>query len=99
MRGAMIQQHVARKLRNVARVMVQRYGTADMKKRLWDSEFSSGRWDCLDNMPYDCVYPYVEKYAGKCSILDLGCGPGATGNELGSDRYSSYTGVDLRSRN
>ena len=91
----MILQQIYRKVRNVFRGLVQRYGTADIKKWLWDTEFASGRWDCLDNMAEDCLYPYVEKYARQGSILDLGCGPGATGNELNADRYSFYTGVDI----
>jgi predicted TPR repeat methyltransferase len=46
-------------------------------------------------MAEDCLYPYVEKYARQGSILDLGCGPGATGSELNADNYSVYTGVDI----
>jgi len=41
------------------------------------------------------VYPYVEKYAKKGSILDLGCGSGSTGNELDPTTYQDYTGVDI----
>ncbi len=40
-------------------------------------------------------YPHVEKYAKNGSILDLGCGPGAVGNELNASAYASYTGVDI----
>lgn len=66
-----------------------------MKQRLWDGEFASGRWECLEDMPGDCLYPFVEKYAANGGILDLGCGPGATGNELDASKYSHYTGVDI----
>lgn len=66
-----------------------------IKKWLWDTEFASGRWDCLENMAEDCLYPIVEKYAKRGCILDLGCGPGATGNELSTDKYDFYTGVDI----
>jgi SAM-dependent methyltransferase len=83
------------RVRNVFRGLLQRYGTEDIKKWLWDKEFASGRWDCLDNMAEDCLYPYVEKYVNEGSILDLGCGPGATGNELSAERYRFYTGVDI----
>jgi len=83
------------KVRNVIRGLVQGYGTANTKKRLWDKEFASGKWNCLEHMDGDCLYPYIEKYANGGSILDLGCGPGATGNELNFESYSSYTGVDI----
>jgi SAM-dependent methyltransferase len=46
-------------------------------------------------MKDDCLYPYVEKHAKEGSILDLGCGPGTTGNELNAGSYSFYTGVDI----
>jgi 2-polyprenyl-6-hydroxyphenyl methylase/3-demethylubiquinone-9 3-methyltransferase len=75
--------------------LLQRYGTRAAKERLWDGEFASGRWDVLDAMAGDCLYPYVEGYAGCGRILDLGCGPGATGNELAEGSYTSYTGVDI----
>ncbi len=45
--------------------------------------------------PDDCVYPYVEKHAKRGSILDLGCGSGSTANELASDTYREYVGVDI----
>ena len=36
-----------------------------------------------------------KKYAQNGNILDLGCGPGNTANELASDVYRSYVGVDI----
>jgi len=83
------------KARNVARGLIQRHATGSIKKKLWDREFSQGRWDCLDRMPDDCLYPHVERYANQGSVLDLGCGPGTTGTELAANAYSSYTGVDI----
>jgi SAM-dependent methyltransferase len=85
----------ARKARNVARGLIQRHATAGIKQRLWDLEFSHGRWNCLDTMRGDCVYSHVERYANGGSILDLGCGPGTTGIELSADAYARYTGVDI----
>jgi SAM-dependent methyltransferase len=85
----------AGKARSALRALLQAYGTGNVKKRLWDVEFSKGRWDCLDRTAGDCVYPYLERYAGHGSILDLGCGSGSTGNELDAAAYEQYVGVDI----
>jgi SAM-dependent methyltransferase len=83
------------KVRNVVRGLLQRYGTENIKKQLWNHEYSRGRWSCLDSMADDCVYAHIEKHAKNGSILDLGCGPGAVGTELNAAAYHSYSGVDI----
>jgi len=62
---------------------------------LWDQEFSGSHWDFIDNTAGDCVYPHLEKYLKDGSILDLGCGPGNTANELTVTAYRTYVGVDI----
>jgi len=71
------------------------YGPSGFKKRLWDKEFSGTKWNFIDNTVGDCVYPYLEKYANNGNILDLGCGPGNTANELAAHVYQEYIGVDI----
>jgi len=71
------------------------YGPSAVKKKLWDKEFSGSKWDFINDTAGDCVYPYLEKYANQGNILDLGCGPGNTANELALDAYQSYIGVDI----
>lgn len=71
------------------------YAPTSVKKAFWDREFSSGDWDFLDDTVGDCVYQHLEKYARKGSILDLGCGPGNTANELALAAYQTYTGLDI----
>jgi SAM-dependent methyltransferase len=88
-------QKTTAKARSALRALLQAYGTGKVKKRLWDVEFSKGRWDCLDRTAGDCVYPYLEKYANNGRILDLGCGSGSTGNELDTAAYQQYVGVDI----
>jgi SAM-dependent methyltransferase len=77
------------------RGFIMSYGPSGIKKRLWDKEFTSTKWDFIDNTVGDCVYPYLEKYAQNGNILDLGCGPGNTANELAAEVYQSYIGVDI----
>lgn len=78
-----------------ARGFLLSYGPSGIKKEIWDREFSGSKWDFIDNTATDCVYPYLEKYAHNGNILDLGCGPGNTANELCKDAYQCYIGVDI----
>jgi SAM-dependent methyltransferase len=71
------------------------YGPSFLKKSIWDQEYSTSKWDFNDSTAGDCVYPYLEKWARKGSILDLGCGSGNTSNELADSAYRSYLGVDI----
>ena len=77
------------------RGLLKSYGPTSIKKRLWEQEFSGGHWDFIDDTRGDCVYAYLERYARGGSILDLGCGPGNTANELAADAYGTYVGVDI----
>ena len=83
------------RVRNTIRGLLQSYGTASIKRRLWNSEFSSGRWDGAQAARGDCAYPLIEKYARAGSILDLGCGEGRVARELDPAKYRRYTGVDV----
>jgi SAM-dependent methyltransferase len=71
------------------------YGPSGIKKMLWDKEFSSTKWNFIDNTEGDCVYFLLEKYARNGDVLDLGCGPGNTANEMADTVYKSYVGVDI----
>ena len=75
--------------------LLKSYAPANIKRLLWNKEFSGGKWDFIDNTAGDCVYSHLEKYAQNGSILDLGCGPGNTANELEATSYRTYLGVDI----
>jgi SAM-dependent methyltransferase len=84
--------------KRTARFMVgfiMSYGPKKMKERVWDKEFANGKWDFIDDTAGDCVYPVLEKYTKGGSILDLGCGPGNTANELADSAYRTYLGLDI----
>jgi SAM-dependent methyltransferase len=86
---------MVRRIRNIVRGLLQVHGPQSIKKRLWDSEFARGSWQCLDTSAGDYVYPFVERFAHGGSVLDLGCGSGSTGVELDVNDYGTYTGVDI----
>jgi 2-polyprenyl-3-methyl-5-hydroxy-6-metoxy-1,4-benzoquinol methylase len=70
------------------------YGPTPIKKIFWDQEFSSGKWNFIDNTANDCVYRHLDRFAENKSVLDLGCGPGNTANEMALG-YQTYVGVDI----
>lgn len=68
-------------------------------KKIWDKEYSEGKWDYLsnekDSMRYGIIANYVQdNFNNSISILDLGCGIGILQEKL-SGLYSHYTGIDL----
>jgi len=87
--------YIVRRTLTFVRGLILSYGPTRLKKRFWDREFSGTKWDFIDNTEGDCVYPFLEKYAHGGDILDLGCGPGNTANELAENAYQTYTGVDI----
>jgi SAM-dependent methyltransferase len=87
--------YIARRALTFVQGFLSSYGPSSIKKLLWDRDFSRGKWDFIDNTVGDCVYPHLEKYAQNGDILDLGCGPGNTANELVSGVYRRYIGVDI----
>ena len=87
--------YIVRRTLTFVRGVLVVYGPSSIKKLLWDKEFSGSKWNFIDNTVGDCVYPHLEKYAQNGSILDLGCGPGNTANELAPNVYRSYIGVDI----
>ena len=87
--------HAGERARDVLRGLLQRFGTKNVKRYLWNREYRQGRWKCLENMADDFVYAHVERHAKNGDILDLGCGPGAVGSRLAVTAYRSYTGVDI----
>ena len=87
--------NIARRTIVLMNGFLKSYGPTSIKKVLWDKEFSGTKWDFIDDTAGDCVYPHLEKYSQNGSILDLGCGPGNTANELSITAYRSYLGVDI----
>jgi SAM-dependent methyltransferase len=87
--------YIVRRALNFVQGFLASYGSSGVKKMIWDRDFSGDKWNFIDNTLGDCVYPHLEKYAQNGSILDLGCGPGNTANELATEVYRRYIGVDI----
>jgi SAM-dependent methyltransferase len=87
--------YIVERSRRFMEGLLKSYGPTNIKRLIWNKEFSHGKWDFIDNTAGDCVYAPLEKYARNGSILDLGCGPGNTANELKADAYGTYLGVDI----
>jgi 2-polyprenyl-3-methyl-5-hydroxy-6-metoxy-1,4-benzoquinol methylase len=87
--------YIGQRTLTIMRGLLKRYGPSRIKTILWDQEFSGVHWDFIDDTAGDCVYPHLERHLNNGSILDLGCGPGNTANELAASAYSTYIGVDI----
>lgn len=71
------------------------YGPSNIKRHLWDKEYSEEKWAFAYNTAGDCVYSHLERHAANGRILDIGCGSGNTATEMDSKVYQSYLGVDI----
>jgi SAM-dependent methyltransferase len=87
--------YIVRRTFTFVRGFFTSYGPTRVKQALWDKEFTEGKWNFIDDTAGDCVYAHLAKHANQGDILDLGCGPGNTANELSADAYRSYVGVDI----
>jgi 2-polyprenyl-3-methyl-5-hydroxy-6-metoxy-1,4-benzoquinol methylase len=71
------------------------YGPSNIKKRVWDKEYSEEKWSFAYNTVGDCVYSHLERHSANGNILDIGCGSGNTATEMAETSYRSYLGVDI----
>jgi SAM-dependent methyltransferase len=87
--------YIVRRTLTFARGFLLSYGPMKIKKAVWNKEFSGDKWNFIDDTATDCVYQHLERHARGGDILDLGCGPGNTANEVAENAYRTYTGVDI----
>jgi len=87
--------HIAQRTLRLINGFVKSYGPVNIKRVLWDKEYSGNKWNFADNTVGDCVYSHLERHVENGRILDLGCGSGNTANEMSARAYESYVGVDI----
>ena len=87
--------NIAKRSAEIITSFIKKHGPSKVKKALWDQEFSSTKWDFMDDTSADCIYPHLERHSRGGDVLDLGCGPGNTANELAATAYTCYVGVDI----
>jgi len=87
--------YIAERTLTFINAVFKSYGPSNVKRLLWDKEYSGDKWGFADNTVGDCVYPHLERYVVNGSILDLGCGTGNTATELAAAAYRLYVGVDI----
>ena len=87
-------------IKNAIHAFLKRRGLSSVKQRIWDSEYSAGKWDFPragdpgQEGSRDIVLGVIERHCQGGDILDLGCGGGATGLEI-APVYRRYVGVDV----
>ncbi len=87
--------YIVQRTLTFARGFLLSYGPMAIKKAVWNKEFSEGKWNFIDDTSTDCIYTHLEAHARGGDVLDLGCGPGNTANEIAEHAYHTYTGVDI----
>jgi len=87
--------YIAQRTFRLVNGLMKSYGPSEIKRALWDTEYSGDKWNFNDNTVGDCVYSHLERHLANGSILDLGCGSGNTSTELPTTAYQKYIGVDI----
>jgi 2-polyprenyl-3-methyl-5-hydroxy-6-metoxy-1,4-benzoquinol methylase len=85
------------------RFRIKRYfGLASFTERTktqWEDQYAGGYWDFLrgqDELPrYSIIAGYCRLKGAGLSILDVGCGEGVLVENLASDQYERFVGIDL----
>jgi 2-polyprenyl-6-hydroxyphenyl methylase/3-demethylubiquinone-9 3-methyltransferase len=91
--------HVARSL--LGRLRSARQAAAAPGIDDWNSEFESGKWDYLAQLPelarYSVLVGYAMHFNPAGSIMDVGCGAGVLYRRVRPYGVERYLGIDLSS--
>lgn len=72
------------------------------RKRRWDKQYKSGRWESLKSdleaKRYNQILDYLKEFApANPSILDIGCGDGVLNKRMEGYSFNYFLGVDFSS--
>lgn len=66
---------------------------------LWDRQYAEGSWECLkyplEQMRFDAVRNFINKYSNKGKILEVGCGEGLLQAGMDKNVYQKFLGIDI----
>ena len=70
------------------------------RKRRWDKQYKSGRWESLKSEKeakrYHQIIDYLKKHGSdNPSIMDIGCGDGVLNQRLDEVEFSYFLGLDF----
>jgi 2-polyprenyl-3-methyl-5-hydroxy-6-metoxy-1,4-benzoquinol methylase len=69
------------------------------RRRKWDKEYASGRWDyfreALEASRYEAVLDFIRRYFKGGRILEVGCGEGILQERMPWGIYSHFLGIDI----
>lgn len=70
------------------------------RKRRWNKQYKSGRWDSLQSEKeikrYHQIISFISEFAPhNPTILDIGCGDGVLNQRMGDTVYSYFLGIDF----
>lgn len=77
----------------------RRKGDVPVEQRIWEEQYSGGKWEFLGGLTevarYSVIAGYIAYLKTNPAILDVGCGEGILFHRYRSLGYTNYTGIDL----
>lgn len=65
----------------------------------WDRQYARGSWESLksplEQMRFDAVRNFINKYSNKGKILEVGCGEGWLQAGMNKNVYLKFLGIDI----
>lgn len=86
-------------MRRLQRWEGQWRGDSPVSRDIWDSQYRAGHWRYMAGLPelgrYSLLAGYLRSLKPGGAFLDIGCGEGVLLNQLGTEAYRYYLGIDL----
>lgn len=77
----------------------RRRGDVPVSGEVWETEYSSEKWNFLENLSelgrYSVIAGYIAYLKPQAAVLDVGCGEGILFDRYQGQGYSNYLGIDI----